>query len=250
MAIARTQLEAERARVAALALFARRMSHDMSNFVTVVRTYSELLLADLPPASATHADVLEIHRASDAMVDYMQRIARFARATTGRPSSVLLDEVVGDLLREPSTTHRIVGTVRSGATVSIDALWLNDALRELLANAREASPAGTTIHLNTWRQFVAAPMIDGGIPIDAGAWAVVEMSDEGLGFGAEGSRRMLDPFVTTKSGVRGAGFGLALARGAVWQSGGHLVLGESAVSDVNEEKPGASVRLWLPVLSG
>jgi two-component system cell cycle sensor histidine kinase/response regulator CckA len=250
LATARAQLEAERTRVAALALFARRMSHDMSNFVTVVRSYSELLLADLPPASATHADVMEIHRASDAMIAYMQRIARFARATNGLPGAVALDDVVSDLIRTSSENARIAGTVASRATVNIDAMWLSDALREIVANAREASPAGATVRINTWRETLEAPIVDGGMPVDAGVWAVTEIADEGNGFAADGCRAVLDPFVTTKNGVRGAGFGLALARGAVWHAGGQLVLSDrSALPDhaVNEKKPGANVRLWLPV---
>src|SRR4051794_7973642 len=96
LAAARATLAAERRRVAALALFARRMSHDMSNFVTVVRTYSELLLADLPPDGAVHSDVQEIHRAADAMIEYMQRIVRFARTTSTVPGALSFDEAIAD----------------------------------------------------------------------------------------------------------------------------------------------------------
>jgi two-component system cell cycle sensor histidine kinase/response regulator CckA len=241
LATARAQLEAERGRVAALALFARRMSHDMSNFVTVVRTYSELLLADLPATSATHADVLEIHRAADAMIEYMQRIAGFARSSSGRAATVVLDDVVGEVVREPSSQQRVREQLASKASVRIDASLLVDALRELLANAREASPAGATVHVTSWREVAAAPLVDGGMPIEAGTWAVVQFADEGAGFSSDANRQSLDPFVTTKVGVRGAGFGLALARGVAWQAGGQLVLGPARGA-----KPGGSIRLWLP----
>ncbi len=68
----------------ALVRFAKRVSHDINNYSTVVRTYSELLLADLPVGNPMHADVEEVRRAADATVNYLQRVTQFARAGTMR----------------------------------------------------------------------------------------------------------------------------------------------------------------------
>ncbi|MFO0094965.1 MAG: hypothetical protein ACK54K_11750, partial [Gemmatimonadaceae bacterium] len=71
--------------------YARQLSHDLNNFTTVVRTYSELLLTELPAATSTHADVAEIQRAAESMVQYLQRVTRFARASSMRRSPVAVD---------------------------------------------------------------------------------------------------------------------------------------------------------------
>ena len=76
------------ARHAALDLYARKIAHDLNNFATVIRTYSELLLSELPADGGTHADVSEIHRAADAMIAYVQRVARFARAGSMRVNPI------------------------------------------------------------------------------------------------------------------------------------------------------------------
>lgn len=238
---ARAALAAERRRVAALSLFARRMSHDMSNFVTVVRTYSELLLADLPPAGATHADVQEIHRAADAMIEYMHRIVRFARSHSSRPGAVQLDESIADTVRSSAFADRVRVQLSSDAIVFVDAGSLADSVRELIANACEASPAGSIVHVRTWRERLAQPIVDGGMPIEAGTWAVLELADEGPGFSEDVRDDALDPFVTTKHAVRGAGFGLSLARSAAWNGGGQLVMERP-----NAALPGTRVRMWLP----
>ena len=241
LAEARATLAAERRRVAALSLFARRMSHDMSNFVTVVRTYSELLLADLPLGSTTHADVQEIHRAADAMIDYMHGIVRFARSNGASPGALQFDESIADAVRNSAFTDRVRVQLGSEATVSVDAGALADSVRELVANACEASPHGSVVHVHTWRELVSHAIVDGGMPIEAGTYAVLELADEGPGFPDDVRADALDPFVTTKNAVRGAGFGLSLARSAAWSGGGQLI-----VAPQNALQPGTRVRMWLP----
>ena len=242
LAEARAALAEDRRRVAALALFARRMSHDMSNFVTVMRTYSELLLADLPPAGAAFGDVREIHRAADAMIGYINRIVRFARTTSAVPGALVMDEVVADAVKSSGFSDRLRVQLASDARVRVDALLLSDAVRELIANACEASPAGTHVVVRSWAESLTESMVDGGLPIDAGAWAVLEIADDGPGFPNEVASHLLDPFVTTKLAVRGAGFGLALARSAAWNGGGQLI-----IEPKHAAVPGTRVRVWLPV---
>ncbi|MGV3709534.1 MAG: sensor histidine kinase [Gemmatimonas sp.] len=241
LAEARASLAADKRRVAALSLFARRMSHDMSNFVTVVRTYSELLLADLQPATPTHDDVSEIHRAADAMIDYMQRIVRFARTTSASPGALLFDDAIADAVKASPASAQTRLQLASDSTVRIDATILADSVRELLTNASEASPPGAIINVRSWTETLPHAIIDGGVPIDAGKWAVMEVADEGPGFTAEMAAESMDPFVTSKNAVRGAGFGLALARSAAWSGHGQLA------TESNVGAKGAKVRFWLPV---
>lgn len=228
-------------RDAAVGLFARRTAHDLSNFITVIRTYSELLLSDHQPTDPAHADLLEIQRAADAMSEYLQRCARFARVGTAKPSSVSLDTLLSDLLRqaEGAGLGPFTEAFASAKPALVDQALLADALRELVANAREASPADMPITVRTFDRPIAITAIDGGVPIPAGHWSVVEIGDRGTGVDPQVSTAAFDPFVTTKHGVRGAGLGLAIARAIVWQAGGHLVL--------NSGPGGTRARVYLPV---
>ncbi|MDQ6612722.1 MAG: hypothetical protein M3Y64_09845, partial [Gemmatimonadota bacterium] len=147
VARARARLEADRRQVAALTLFARRMSHDLSNYVTVVRTYSELLSADLPDDGTARADVLEIHRAADAMVHYLQRVNRFARPAIARPGTVAIDEALIEIVDRHEALGRIEVALASKAVICIDGSDLADAVSELLKNAFEATPVDEAIQL-------------------------------------------------------------------------------------------------------
>jgi nitrogen-specific signal transduction histidine kinase len=79
------------------------------------------------------------------------------------------------------------------------------------------------------------------VPIDPRTWAIAEIIDRGAGVAASVASTPFDPFVTSKTGVRGAGFGLTIARAAAWADGGELALASA---------DGVTVaRMYLPVVS-
>lgn len=229
-ASANTAIEAA-APPAAIGYFARKLAHDLNNFATVVRTYSELLLNDLPDGS-THDDVAEIHRAADAMVVYLQRIARFARTASLRPVEFALwpaaQAVVDDFLEARDRAPvRISGA--SDAVVMADPHWLRDVLHELIDNARDVAPPTSIIDV----------VVHESRGTDAARWVIVDVCDRGPGFADSVAPNAEDPFVTTKDGIRGAGFGLTIASVFAEQSHGRLV--RSREDDVTR------VGLWLRV---
>jgi signal transduction histidine kinase len=193
-----------------LVRFARKISHDLNNFSTVVRTYSELLLTDLPPDSGTYADVAEIQRAAENMVQYLQRVTRFARAGSMKRSAIDADAVAldaADVFRSNVPTRLVDVRLSSGATLMADPLWWRDVLVELLQNAHEASPADRPVVLT-------AEMANGGL--------VVSVIDEGPGFPDALAAEAGEPLVSGKSGVRGAGMGLAIVAAFVGTLSGTL----------------------------
>lgn len=180
-----------------LVRFARRLSHDLNNYSTVVRTYAELLLADCPPDSPARADLEEIQRAAEGMVAYLQRVTRFARAGMMRRSAIAVDECLADAVAQfqRSAPDRVVETnTATGALIDADPVWFRDVLLEVLQNAHEAAPVDTAVR-------VVATANDRTVTIT--------VHDGGNGL-AETLPELFEPFVTTKHGVRGAGQGLAL----------------------------------------
>ncbi len=189
--------------------FARRLSHDLNNYATVVRTYSELLLADLPPDSPSRADVEEIQRAAEGMVAYIQRVTRFARAGMMRRGAVAVDDTVHDVIASVSElgTGRVFDVrATSGAVVQADPQWLREALLELVLNANDAAPTGSSVRVSTsaTASHITVVITDGG------PGPAPDVGD------------LFEPFTTTKQGIRGAGQGLALAQAFARACGGEL----------------------------
>ncbi len=233
-----------RRRTDALAFFARRMTHDLSNFLTVIRTYSELVLADTPPDSPIRPDLEEIGQAADATVTYMQRASAFGRALYPpvTPSAPMpLDGFVIAVVAQANAggLGPIDVEATSEAHVSAPAPALAEALQELLRNARTASPDGAIVSVRTRRVQLDAPVVDGAVPVAAGTWAVLEIVDRGAGIPPELAESACDPFVTSQTGVRGAGLGLAIARATAWAANGQLALVREGSETI--------ARVYLPV---
>ncbi len=210
--------ERTRRRQDAVGQFARKVSHDLNNFATVIRTYGELLLADLPANSRAHADVLEIHRASDAMVDYLTRVARFGRVATSQARVVAVDALVREAVFALDHTAATAATIpvqvasETGARVHVDSVWLVDVIHELLRNAREASPRGHVVTVAASLRFASTVAASADVTdVDIRPQYVLTIGDDGPGFADAVAAHPEDPFVTTKLDERGAGFGLALA---------------------------------------
>jgi C4-dicarboxylate-specific signal transduction histidine kinase len=194
--------------------YARKMAHDLNNYVAVMRTYSELLLADLPPGPV-HDDITEIHRAADAMVSYVARVARFARTGSMRLERQPLEPIVRKALAKLDPMPGVPAVALTGdlrATVAVDAEWLVEVLVELVHNAREATrgEGAVTVAVSVDRA-ADAPMV------------MLTVRDNGPGFAPEVEADAEEPFVTTKAGVRGAGMGLAIAAAFAEGSGGRLL---------------------------
>lgn len=212
-----------------LVRFARKVSHDLNNFSTVVRTYSELLLSDLPQDSPTYADVAEIQRAAESMVQYVQRVTRFSRAGNIKRTTVSVDTAVQDALDQFSArvpSRAVVREGTTGASVHSDALWLRDMVLELLENAHEAAPPGTVVRVRTHAA-------DGHVAIS--------VEDEGPGFADAVRETACEPLMTTKNGLRGAGMGLSLASAFAGAMAGSLAIERTASH--------TSVTLQLPVIA-
>lgn len=114
---------------------------------------------------------------------------------------------------------------------------LETALLNLIANARDAMPAGGAIRISARHAEVSAPQ---GQDLTPGSYVCLTVEDEGEGMDEATLARVTEPFFTTKGVGKGTGLGLPMVDGLAAQSGGRLVLR----SQIGK---GTAVELWLPV---
>ncbi|MCA9794106.1 MAG: response regulator, partial [Candidatus Eremiobacteraeota bacterium] len=108
-----------------------------------------------------------------------------------------------------------------------DAGGLEQAVVNLIVNARDAMPQGGSLRLAT-RNVPGCP---DGIEI--------VVSDDGHGMDGVTQAQIFEPFFTTKAQGRGTGLGLSTVYGVVKQASGNVTV----KSDPGQ---GASFRIWLP----
>ena len=95
--------------------------------------------------------------------------------------------------------------------VQIDPTRLEQALMNLVINARDAMPGGGSLTI----------AID-QVGVRQGRAVRLAVTDTGLGISPEHKSRIFEPFFTTKPKGSGTGLGLATAYGSVAQSGGFI----------------------------
>jgi PAS domain S-box-containing protein len=128
-------------------------------------------------------------------------------------------------LRYRASIGRSYGVVPG---VRCDPQELKQVFLDLLLNASDAVEEGGSVRVSTRA---------------AGAWAVVEIEDDGCGMPPEILERIFDPFFTTKAAGEGTGLGLSLAFEIVRRHGGDLEVASAPGR-------GTTFRIRLPAESG
>ena len=229
------------------------IAHDFNNLLTVVTLNLEEAL-DTIPEDGPLRDVLQpaMHAAVRG-AELTKQLLSYARRAALRPERVRLSGFFENL--RPLLT-RTIGKrydlrleVHDDGTAFIDPAQLENAIINLVINARDAMPDGGCIRVSTSLATVAAADVLPGraghdVPDDLapGRYLRISVADTGTGIPPELLAQVFEPFFTTKDVGRGSGLGLSMVYGFAKQSGGQAMIS-------SELGAGTTVRLFLPVVS-
>ncbi len=205
------------------------IAHDFNNLLTAILGYTELLLVRHQGDDPERGDLEEIQRAGQRAAALTQQLLAFSRKQVLMPKDVDLNQTVaglksmlGRLIREDITLWCELSA--TPATIRIDPTQLEQAILNLVLNARDALPAGGDIRLEVAR--VERPRA--GVPADhlstAGEYVRLRVIDNGVGIPADVMAHLFEPFFTTKAVGKGTGLGLASVYGIVRQSNGFIAV--------------------------
>ncbi|MFH1687055.1 MAG: PAS domain S-box protein [bacterium] len=99
----------------------------------------------------------------------------------------------------------------------IDVGQVGQVISNLVLNASQAMPDGGTLKVSCRNEEVDNATT---MPLEAGSYVVVAVTDTGTGISAENLEKIFDPFFTTKA--KGNGLGLASCYSIVRHHGGHI----------------------------
>jgi CheY-like chemotaxis protein len=128
-------------------------------------------------------------------------------------------------------------------TILADPGQIEQLLMNLVVNARDAMPKGGAVRVETAHVEVEAEQEPPCPKMPPGAYALIRVTDTGMGMGSETRLRIFEPFFTTKEIGKGTGLGLAVVYGIVTQSGGFIAV-DSAL------EKGTTFRIYFPHAKG
>ncbi|OAI86275.1 ATP-binding protein [Pseudomonas putida] len=104
-----------------------------------------------------------------------------------------------------------------------DARQLQEALDNLLVNARDALPHGGEVRIEVSNLHLLRPLPEAH-PFDGNDFVRISVTDNGCGMSQSTLERAFDPFFSTKGSGQGSGLGLSMVYGFSRQSHGHVSL--------------------------
>jgi PAS domain S-box-containing protein len=221
------------------------IAHDFNNLMTGIIGSLGQMRKKLEPDVAEELDrYLDIAQTSaDRAASLTHRLLAFSRRQSLDTRAIDVLTLVRSMEELLSRTlgENVQLEVDTSATTSwlarADENQLENALLNLVINARDAMPHGGRLSIGTGDLQVTPEMANEDLR--AGDYVMLSVSDSGAGMPADVMARAFDPFFTTKPLGQGTGLGLSMVYGFVRQIGGHVRI-ESVLGR------GTTVRLYLP----
>ncbi|MGQ0662499.1 MAG: CHASE domain-containing protein [Pseudomonadota bacterium] len=220
------------------------IAHDFNNLLTIILGNLELLAPSLGGDERLRKRIDTAIGAVNRGADLTKRLLAFARRQVLNPKVMHLNEVVvglEDLFRRTLGEDIDIkfALAPDGWPVRIDAAELEHALLNLATNARHAMPTGGQLTIETANVILDQAYAHNHAEVAPGEYAMVAVTDTGIGIPKELQRHVFEPFFTTKEKGKGTGLGLAMVYGFVKQSSGHAKV-------YSEPGYGTTVKLCFP----
>jgi two-component system cell cycle sensor histidine kinase/response regulator CckA len=220
------------------------IAHDFNNMLTAILGFSDMLLAQHRPKDVAYKDLTNIKASANRAAELVRKLLALARQQTLQNEVLNLGEVLTDQFNMLKGFVSEKSELKISATpdlwtVMVDRHEFEQALFNLVTNAKDAMPDGGTVSIRArnvperetqkleHREFVP------------GEYVLIEVGDTGHGMTREVMDKIFEPFFTTKAIGKGTGLGLASVYGMVKQSGGYIY-------PESEVGKGTTFRIYLP----
>ncbi|MET0678753.1 MAG: PAS domain S-box protein [Bradyrhizobium sp.] len=220
------------------------IAHDFNNILTVITGTIEILADGVKGQPQLAAITRMIDEAAARGADLTQHLLAFARKQPLEPKvtdvNALIVETAKLLQRTLGAPVEIESVFQEeSCRVIVDPNQLVTAILNLALNARDAMPDGGKLMIETGFVVLDEQYVKKDVDVRPGRYAMIAVSDTGIGVPAAMLDKVFDPFFTSKGPGKGTGLGLSMVYGFIKQSAGHITI-------YSEEGHGTTIRMYLP----
>jgi len=220
------------------------IAHDFNNQLGVVSGYLEMLEKNVELDKKSSKWIKTSRKATERCVNLTRQLLNFSRQQ--QTNLVLLDlrkeidELKEIIERTLTPAIPVLYEIADDAAAIMTSKGdLDDALLNLVINARDAMPNGGRLTINIHNDYFGEDRIQETFEIEAGDYVAISVSDTGHGIPEEIRENIFDPFFTTKAVGKGTGLGMSMVYGFVKRNNGYI----NIYSEIDR---GTTVTLYLP----
>ncbi|MCE5275930.1 MAG: response regulator [Syntrophaceae bacterium] len=233
----------------AIGALAGGVAHDLNNILSGITSYPELLLMEIPEGSPMRKAILTIKKSGDKAAAIVQDLLTLARrgvniSNVVDPNTIVKDYIESPEFRKLKEYHPHVEFVmnldENLKCILGSEIHLGKTVMNLISNAAEAMSTDGTVTVSTDNRYLEKPL-KGYDTVDEGEYAVLSISDTGVGISPEDLKRIFEPFFSKKvMGRSGTGLGMTVVWSTVKDHNGYI--------DVESvEGKGSRFDLYFPV---
>jgi PAS domain S-box-containing protein len=215
----------------ALGTLAGGVAHDLNNILSGIVSYPELLLMQLPKDSPLRKSILTIQKSGEKAAAIVQDLLTLARRGIFQPQVVNLNDAVIDFFKTPEYEKLRMFHPHVAFDVNLDQnlmnilgspIHLSKTIMNLLSNAAEAIIDQGAVAITTANGYVDNA-ISGFDTVKRGEYAMLTVSDTGIGISPGDVERIFEPFYSKKvMGRSGTGLGMAVVWGTIKDHNGYI----------------------------
>ena len=222
------------------------IAHDFNNILTAIMGYAKLLQDSIIRESPSIEYAEEILNAAKRATNLTQSLLTFSRKQIIHLEPVDLKEIIKGL---QSLLSRIIGenielrTLFTGRDLKImaDKGQIEQVLMNLATNAKDAMPEGGLLTIEAKEMEIDREYLKTHAVEKAGVYALISVSDTGMGIDEETKKKIFEPFFTTKVLGKGTGLGLSIVHGIIKQHNGFI----NVYSELGK---GTTFKIYLPLI--
>ena len=227
-----------------IGLLAGGVAHDFNNLLTPILGYADILSHNFADEDQRQTQLRQIRKAAERAKEVAQGLLAFSRKQLLELKTVDL----GDIIRKFENMLR--RTIRENIEINVkispdlylvkaDPGQIEQVLLNLSINAQDAMPEGGRLVIEAKNVDLDWSYASGDQDIQPGFYALLSVSDSGVGIDDPVIKHIFEPFYTTKELGRGTGLGLSTVYGIVKQHDGSI-----SVSSVKGR--GTTFKVFLP----
>jgi len=218
------------------------LAHDFNNLLTVIQGDLEMLYDYV--ACDEGKELLDDASENVGLgAQLIERLLTFGRRQSLSPKIININRLLSGM---SSMLRRTIGEDIDIIEEFGDKIWpvsadpglTENAILNLILNARDAMPAGGELILKT-ENYVKKSDKNRLSDLEEGSYVKISVCDNGTGMSPQTLEHLYEPFFTTKPSGSGTGLGLSMVYGFVTQSGGNIKI-------TSQLEKGTNVVLYLP----